>query len=145
MLKDEINRIIEKTAEELGYMIYEKSALLRGEDTKIVVKLDSMDGISHKDCENFSKKLDFRLEESELIPNYTLEVSSPGLNRKLRNLEEVERFIDSPVKIIYQDENNRVVHKGVVTGLENERIKIRSENRDIILEYKNVVEAFLDY
>ncbi len=145
MLKDEINRIIEETAEELGYLIYEKSALLRGEDSKIVVKLDSLDGISHQDCEKFSKRLDYRLEESELIPNYTLEVSSPGLKRKLRNLEEIERFKDSPVKIIYQDENNRVVYQGIVTGLENERIKIRSEKKDIILEYGNVVEAFLDY
>jgi ribosome maturation factor RimP len=145
MLKDELNRIIEETAEELGYMIYEKSALLRGEDTKIVVKLDSMDGISHQDCEKFSKRLDYRLEEAELIPNYSLEVSSPGLKRKLRTLEEIERFIDSPVKIIFQDEDNRVVYQGIVTGLEDELIKIRSEKKDVILDYRYVVEAFLDY
>ncbi len=145
MLKDELERMIEETAVELGYMIYETSALLRGEDTKIVVKLDSLEGISHQDCEKFSKSLDHRLQEAELIPNYSLEVSSPGLKRRLRNMKEIERFKDSPVKIIYQDKDNRVVYQGILTGLDNEMIKIRSEEKDIILDYRNVVEAFLDY
>jgi ribosome maturation factor RimP len=145
MLKDELKKIIDETAEELGYMVYESSALLRGVDTNIVVKLDSLEGISHQDCENFSKQLDRKLEDAEIIPNYTLEVSSPGLNRKLRNLDEIKRFINSPVKIIYQDEKHRVVYKGIITGLENEIIKIVSDNREFLLEHRYVAEAFLDY
>ena len=110
MVKDEIQKILKKTADETGYTVYESSIYLKGENSKITVKIDSLNPVSHGDCELFSARLSANLDESGILPNYFLEISSPGLDRKLRNIDELVRFVNSPVKIVYADGDiNRVI------------------------------------
>jgi ribosome maturation factor RimP len=70
---------------------------LRGEG----VALDQLAWITHADCERFSKDFGTVIDVEELVPadNYTLEVSSPGLDRKLATRADYERFQASPVKV----------------------------------------------
>jgi ribosome maturation factor RimP len=70
---------------------------LRGEG----VALDQLAWITHEDCERFSKDFGTVIDVEELVPadNYTLEVSSPGLDRKLETRADYERFQASPVKV----------------------------------------------
>ncbi len=58
-------------------------------------------GITHDDCSNFSLEFGTLLDVEELIPGgtYTLEVSSPGLDRKLNSAADYERFAGSLIKI----------------------------------------------
>ena len=59
-------------------------------------------GISHADCQRVSQQLSVILDVEELIPGaagYTLEVSSPGMDRALRNAAEYERFRGRMAKI----------------------------------------------
>lgn len=58
------------------------------------VGLDQLAGITHEDCEAFSRDFGTVLDVEDLIPGseYTLEVSSPGLDRKLRGQEDFHRF-----------------------------------------------------
>src|SRR3984957_1238809 len=58
-------------------------------------------GITHKDCERVSQQLSVLLDIEELVPGppYTLEVSSPGLDRKLIKAADYERFIGRLAKI----------------------------------------------
>src|SRR5579875_48916 len=55
---------------------------------------DQLAGVTHEDCEVFSKDFGTLLDVEDLIPGaeYTLEVSSPGLDRKLHGLEDFRRF-----------------------------------------------------
>jgi ribosome maturation factor RimP len=61
--------------------------------------------ISHSDCERVSKQLSVILDVEELIPGpgYTLEVSSPGMDRALRNSADFERFRGRAAKISTHD------------------------------------------
>lgn len=145
MIKDDINRIIQQAGENTGMMIYESSVLLKGQDTKISVKIDKYGIISHEDCEVYSRELSSKLDESELVPNYSLEVSSPGLNRKIRSFEEFRRFVNAPVKIIIEKEEKREVIKGTLVAIENEFLRLMSEGKEITVEYKKIVSANLDY
>lgn len=65
------------------------------------VSVDQLAGIMVEDCEVFSQDFGTVLDVEELIPgaDYTLEVSSPGLDRKLRGFEDYERFRGSLVKL----------------------------------------------
>jgi ribosome maturation factor RimP len=56
--------------------------------------LDQLAGITHEDCQAFSRDFGTLLDVEDLIPGaeYTLEVSSPGLDRKLRGREDFQRF-----------------------------------------------------
>jgi ribosome maturation factor RimP len=62
-------------------------------------------GVTHDDCSNFSGEFGTLLDVEELIPGsaYTLEVSSPGLDRKLTSAADYERFTGSLIKVATRD------------------------------------------
>jgi len=146
-MKDEIIRLAEETAKTLGLMIYESSVLLRGDNTRIVVKIDKLEPVSHLDCERFSRELGKRIDELEALPNYSLEVSSPGIKRKLRSIEEFRRFTGSPVKIVAEVNGERRAVKGKLVSVGDDRVTVFSdeEGREVTVEYKSIANANLDY
>ena len=62
---------------------------------------DQLAGVTHQDCETFSRDFGTVLDVEDLIPGgeYTLEVSSPGLDRKLRGAEDFRRFAGMLAKV----------------------------------------------
>jgi ribosome maturation factor RimP len=140
----EIDRLIDQAAENCGYMIYEKGVLLKGGNSQVKVKIDSLDGISHRDCEMFSRELSALLEESELLPNYSLEVSSPGVRRKLRNREEFERFIGSPVKVIWKEGDESGVVIGRLEGAGESTIDVKDEKKVHHINIDSITSANIE-
>jgi ribosome maturation factor RimP len=65
------------------------------------LSVDQLSGITHEDCAAFSRDFGVLLDVEDLIPGaeYTLEASSPGLDRKLTKPEEFQRFAGSLVKV----------------------------------------------
>jgi ribosome maturation factor RimP len=65
------------------------------------VPIESLSGTTHEDCEAFARDFGTVLDVEDLVPGaeYTLEVSSPGLERKLRGAADYERFRGSLVKV----------------------------------------------
>ncbi|MGB0063468.1 MAG: ribosome maturation factor RimP [Terracidiphilus sp.] len=70
--------------------------LLRGS-----VAVEQLSGVTHEDCAEFSRDFGVLLDVEDLVPgeSYTLEASSPGLDRKLSRPEEFERFAGCLVKV----------------------------------------------
>lgn len=142
--KEKLEDLIQKVAAELGYLIYESSELLKGENSKIYVKIDHLNGISHKDCETFSKELADRLDTEEILTNYTLEISSPGLERKLRNIEEFARFIGSKAKVVYEQDGNRTVFKGIINNVIDTTVELKSDKEEARIDINNIKKANLE-
>ncbi len=75
------------------------------------VPVELLSGVTHEDCEHFARDFGTVLDVEDLIPGseYTLEVSSPGLERKLRGAADYTRFQGSLVKLqtFTPVENNR--------------------------------------
>ena len=65
------------------------------------VPVELLSGVTHEDCEHFARDFGTVLDVEDLVPGteYTLEVSSPGLERKLRGPADYERFKGSLVKL----------------------------------------------
>jgi ribosome maturation factor RimP len=65
------------------------------------IALDQLAWVTHEDCERFSRDFGTVIDVEGLVPvdAYTLEVSSPGLDRKLATRADYERFQASPVKV----------------------------------------------
>jgi ribosome maturation factor RimP len=65
------------------------------------IALDQLAWVTHEDCEQFSRDFGTVIDVEGLVPvdEYTLEVSSPGLDRKLASRADYERFQASPVKV----------------------------------------------
>lgn len=72
------------------------AAVLRGE-----LSTEHLSGVTHEDCERFSHDFGTVIDVEDLVPGaeYTLEVSSPGLDRKLSRPADYERFRGSLVKL----------------------------------------------
>jgi ribosome maturation factor RimP len=72
---------------------------------------DPLAGITHEDCANFSREFGTILDVEDAMPggSYTLEVSSPGLDRKLTRATDFSRFVGSRVKLMTKEavNNNR--------------------------------------
>jgi ribosome maturation factor RimP len=65
------------------------------------IALDQLAWVTHEDCERFSRDFGTVIDVEGLVPvdAYTLEVSSPGLDRKLATRADYERFQENPVKV----------------------------------------------
>jgi ribosome maturation factor RimP len=83
-------------------------------------------GITLNDCEAVSRDLGAALDVEDIISHaYTLEVSSPGLDRALTKPEHFARFAGSAVKIkTYQPVNGQKVFRGKLRGIEGSIVKI---------------------
>lgn len=86
---------IEKNAEERTRLAARSEGVPEG------VAAEQLSGVTHEDCTAFSRDFGTLLDVEDLIPGaeYTLEVSSPGLDRKLRTQADFERFTGSLVKV----------------------------------------------
>ncbi len=144
-LKDRLQRHIRDVAERFGYLVYESSFLLKGENTRIYVKIDSADGVTHLDCEKYSRGLSETLDGEEDLPNYSLEVSSPGLNRSLRSAEEFRRFPGAPVKIVYTVGDERMVLQGVIAAADDTCVTVTGDTGETTIAYAAIASAKLDY
>lgn len=91
-------------------------------------------GVTLDDCEAVSRDLGTALDVEDVIPHaYTLEVSSPGLDRKLSKPEHFVRFSGSAVKIkTYQLINGQKIFEGRLLGQSGDRVKVELEPGSVV-------------
>lgn len=96
---ERVHEIAERVATSEGLELVEVEFHGRGSNAVLRVFIDKPGGVTIDDCQNVSRQLSVILDVEDPIPDsYTLEVSSPGLDRKLSKPSDFERFADSQVK-----------------------------------------------
>ena len=82
--------------------------------------VEQLSGVTHEDCANFSRDFGTLLDVEDLVPGaaYTLEASSPGLDRKLTRPQDFERFTGCLVRVrtLQPVRNNRNWHGRLIAG-----------------------------
>jgi ribosome maturation factor RimP len=104
---ERVREIAERVAASSGLEIVEveflgggKARMLRVFLDKPAAGADPLAGVTHEDCANFSREFGTILDVEDVMPgSYTLEVSSPGLDRKLTKAADFARFTGSRVKL----------------------------------------------
>ncbi len=117
---DRIREIAERVAASSGLEVVEIELRGGGNARMLRVFLDKISaapgdplaGITHEDCANFSREFGTILDVEDAVPggSYTLEVSSPGLDRKLTKAVDFERFIGRRVKLMTREPVNSNRH-----------------------------------
>jgi len=88
-----------------------KARMLRVFLDKPLAGSDPMAGVTHEDCANFSREFGTILDVEDAVPgSYTLEVSSPGLDRKLVKAADFTRFTGSRMKLMTRQPVNNSRH-----------------------------------
>ena len=100
MTGEELRGLLEPAIERLGYELSDLEMKLGGKSGVVRVFIDHPEGISLEDCEKVSLAVSALLDVEDPLPGeYSLEVSSPGLDRKLTKVEHFQRFAGEMVKV----------------------------------------------
>ena len=100
-----IAEIAERAAAPEGIEIVDVELLGAGRGRVLRIFIDRPNGVSHADCEFISQQVGTILDVEDVIPgdSYTLEVSSPGLERKLSKPKDFERFVGQQARFILRE------------------------------------------
>ena len=108
---ERITAIVQRVAEAEGIEVVEVQMLGGGKARMLRIFIDKPAGVSHADCEFISQQVGTILDVEDVVPGggYTLEVSSPGLERKLSKPRDFERFVGQKAKVVLREpvENQR--------------------------------------
>ena len=108
---DKIREIAERVAHSSGLELVDLELLGGGKGRVLRVFIDKPEGVTHEDCANFSREAGTIFDVEDAVPGseYTLEVSSPGLDRKLSKPADFQRFTGNLMKVMTRDpvNNNR--------------------------------------
>ena len=139
-LRERINKIIQPGVELLGYELIDVECNQGKNSLKIIVYIDHAKGIKIDDCVKVTNAISKIIDEdSDLIEDYNLEVSSPGLNRKLILKEHFDKFIGKDIKVKLKTKiDNRKIYKGTLLERIDDRISIVENNQKISIRMDTI-------
>jgi ribosome maturation factor RimP len=146
MIADELERLLEPTIAGLGYELSDLEVKLNGPDGIVRIFIDRLpDGVGVDDCETVSRQVSALLDVEDPIPgNYTLEVSSPGLDRRLRKVEHFERFMGEMVRIKLRFPlDGRRNFRGTLKSATNENVEVEVDGKMFQLPLATIESARL--
>ncbi|MGN1047971.1 MAG: ribosome maturation factor RimP [Eubacteriales bacterium] len=130
-----VKELAEPVAAELGYFVWDVEYVKEGSQWYLRITIDSEDGIGIEDCEKMHRAIDPILDEADPIEeSYHLEVSSPGIERELKNEMQIEACEGWDVEVrLYAPIDGSKLFRGVLLGFDGEgKIAISTENEEIL-------------
>lgn len=134
--QDKLTQLLKPAVEGLGYALVGIEHLPMGKHTVLRIYIDSTDGITVSDCSRVSHQVSGVLEVEEPIKGqFTLEVSSPGIDRPLFNFEQFEQFVGSKVKLkLYHAIEGKRKITGLIESIEGDDINIKDADSDMTFQ-----------
>lgn len=143
--ESKVKKCVEPIINDLGYKVYDVIYEKEGKDNYLRIFIDKETGISLNDCENVNNAITDILDEKDLIKNqYMLEISSPGIERRLRSDEHLKQNINSKVEVhtfkgiesVKYDKQKIFV--GILKKLDEKTVTIEVENEEISISKDNI-------
>jgi len=131
MTTEELRKLLEPTLVRQGYELTDLEAKLGGKGGVIRIFIDHPDGISLEDCEKATMAVSALLDIEDPLPgHYNLEVSSPGLDRKLTKIEHFQRFAGKAVKVQMRfPMEGRKRSRGILVSSDDENIVVEVDGQ----------------
>ena len=140
---DDFETLIEKLVTQLGYELVDFETVNGGQIVRIYI--DKGDLIDIEDCTKVSNHVNNVLSVETDYDYERLEVSSPGLDRVIKKLNDFDRFKGQKIKIKTRFAiENRKNFKGTLSGTKGESIMIEIDNESLLIDFENIDKARLD-
>ena len=140
---DDLETLIEKLVTQLGYELVDFETVNGGQILRIFI--DKGDLIDIEDCTKVSNHVNNVLSVETDYDYERLEVSSPGLDRVIKKLNDFDRFKGEKIKIKTRFAiENRKNFKGILSGTKGESIMIEIDNESLLIDFQNIDKARLD-
>jgi len=143
--RDEMVKMLEPAIEAMGFELADLELNLGHSRGLLRLFIDREEGIDVDDCEAVSHQVSGLLDVEDLIAvDYRLEVSSPGLDRKLVKPEHFDRFVGRQIKTRLKRliEGHRRV-KGQLLSRDGETVLVRSDSETIAISLDDIEVARL--
>ncbi len=148
-IEEKVENLLKEKIESLGYNLYDVEYVKEGPNYYLRIYIDKETGIDLNDCEKVSNEIDELLDKADYIKEqYYLEVSSPGLERKLKKDQHFSQNIGKKVeiKLFKKDNNGEKEYEGTLKSFNQEEIIIETEKgNQINIERKNISQAKTKY
>ena len=142
----QITDMLRTTVEALGYELWGIEYLSQGRHSVLRVYIDAENGIAVEDCAKVSEQVGSVLDvEDPITGEYTLEVSSPGMDRLLFRLDQYRAYVGEVLELrLRVPFEGRRKFKGVLTGIEGEDVVIRVDDHEYLLPHSAVDKARIE-
>jgi ribosome maturation factor RimP len=145
MSRDALIKLLEPTIERLGYELTDLELKLGGRDGLLRIFIDKDEGIDIEDCEAVSRQVSAILDVEDPLPgHYTLEVSSPGLDRTLTKPAHFQRFMGEDVKVKLRFPlDGRRNFRGELKAANDDQIEVEVDGQSFSLPLATIESARL--
>lgn len=141
----QLEDILRPVVEGLGYEFWGIEFRSQGHQSRLRVFIDAADddGISIDDCEKVSRQISGVMDvEDPIQSEYTLEVSSPGMDRPLFRLEQYQNFVGYQVQLkLRMAFEGRRKFQGLIKGVEGDEVVILVDDHEYLLPFDSIEKA----
>lgn len=141
--EQEIEKIVLPIVENLGYSLYDVEYIKEGAYWFLRIYIDKETGISLDDCEKVSNAVSDKLDEEDPITTpYNLEVSSCGLEKKLREPKHFKMAIGENIEIkLYKPFEKQKEFRGILASITDNVITLNTEEKSINIKLDEISSA----
>jgi ribosome maturation factor RimP len=144
--EQQIEQLLQPTVEAMGFDLWGVEYMSQGRHSVLRVYIDAEQGINVDDCAAVSHQAGSVLDVEEPISGeYTLEVSSPGMDRLLFKLEQYPQYANEVIELRLRSPfEGRRKFKGILKGIEGEDIVVQVDDHEYLLPHSAVDKARIE-
>lgn len=141
--EQQIHQLLEPTVAALGFELWGIEYLSQGKHSLLRLYIEHENGISVENCAAVSEQVGSVLDVEEPITGeYTLEVSSPGMDRLLFKLEQFPAYVGEWVELRLRSAfEGRRKFKGVIKGIEGDDVVVQVDDHEYLLPHSVIDKA----
>lgn len=145
MSSSKLTRLLQPLVEDLGYEFVGLENSSNPKNPAVVIYIDKPEGIAIEDCETVSREVAALLDVEDPIPgHYSLEVSSPGLDRPLFTLQQFAQFAGETATLnAFAPVDGRRKFKGKILGTTGTAVLMEQDGAEVAIEMSNIAKARL--
>lgn len=133
---EQIRPVVESKIEELGFELFDMRFFGAGSRSILRITVDHPEGVSIRDCERVSREVSLLLDEENFMGDkpYSLEVSSPGIDRPLKTERDFRRVTGRFVVVhLAQGVEGKKTVRGKVLNCEDNKLAVEVEHNTVII------------
>lgn len=140
-IKEKILKIIQNSISDTDFLLIDTN--IRGDQRKRIIEVfvDSSKNVSADDLAELSSKINDILSETEDIGNYRLDVSTPGVDRPLKFIEQYPKNVNRNFELEYQfgDEVKKV--KARLVSVNGNELTFNDGRNEFLINYNQIIKA----
>lgn len=142
-LEQKITEIVEPVVQDLGFALF--SVSMNGETLQIMAENPDTRNLNLDECSKLSREISAILDvEDPITGRYRLELSSPGIDRPLRSVEDFDYYKGQEAKVELDELiDGRKKFRGEIVGLEEDNVVLKTDEGEVAFPFQSVHKAKL--